>query len=466
MNPPFPRLDQNLFREVLTARTSADDWARWFKDLHVSLTPSEILIEAPSRFVANQVVTRFLHEVETAARTAGNGTFPREVRVTVNHNPPTSSPSAVGIHMNTDSCRPSNDLPPPAYPLPKEKRSQPPDARHPSNSHRFDTFVVGPSNHFAYAAASAVAEAPGDRYNPLFIYAASGLGKSHLLHAIANHTRKRHPGLVVRYCTSEKFLHEFTTSIAKRQMENFRRRFRKVDMLLLDDFQFLEGKEQTLEEFFWTFNTLHQQGKQIVLSCDRRPRDLTAVEDRIRSRVTGGLLADMTPPEFETRLSILRRLKENNPHPLADEIISMIAERVTDNTRDLASALQRLSAYSSLTTGRLTLEHAARLLAPISDLTSITHTPEKIIAVCAQDYGIDANEILDRTRRPIPSLARRIAMYLTRELTGLSFPKIGKAFDRDHSTVISAHRGILSQISRDKRFADRVTAIHNSLHSS
>ena len=464
MNPPSPHFDQSLFREVLTTRTSGDDWARWFKELHVSLTPSEILVEAPSRFVANQVVTRFLPEVENAARTAGNGAFPREVRVTVRHRP-ASSLSAIGVRAKEASSRPANNPPSPPSPLRKEEGGQPRHARHPSNYHRFDTFVVGPSNHFAYAAASAVAEEPGSRYNPFFIYAASGLGKSHLLHAIAHHTKTRHPDLVVRYCTSEKFLQEFTRSVAKKQMDSFRSRFRRVDMLLLDDFQFLEGKQQTLEEFFWTFNTLHQQGKQIILSCDRRPRDLTAIEDRIRSRVTGGLLADMTPPRFETRLAILHRSQENHPQPLADEILSLVAARVTDNTRDLASALQRLSAYSSLTAGRLTLEDAARLLAPISDLASITYTPERIIEICAQDYGIDAEEILNRTRRPVPSLARRVAMYLTRELTGLSFPKIGKAFDRDHSTVISAHRGILSQISRDRRFAARVTAIHNSLHS-
>ena len=455
MNPPPACFNQTIFREVLTACTSTDDWSRWFKDLRVSLTPSEILVKAPSRFVANQVATRFLPEVENAVRTAGKGTSSLEVRVTVNQARPTS-PS-----------RSSNGLPAPAPPLPAEKAPRPRDARHPSNRHRLDNFVVGPSNYFAHAVASAVAEEPGGHYNPLFIYASSGLGKSHLLHAIANHARKRHPNLVVRYCTSENFVQQFIQCVSRGQMDKFRRRFRQVDMLLLDDFQFLEGKEQTLEEFFWTFNSLYQRGRQIILSCDRRPRDLTAVEDRIRSRVSGGLLADIMPPTFETRLAILRSMEEKDPQPqpLSEELLSMVAARVTDNVRDLESALRRLSAYSGLTNSPLTSESAARLLAPISDLAASAPTPEKIIAVCAEAFGISSGEILDRSRRPIPSAARRMAMYLTRELTELSFPKIGKAFDRDHSTVISAYRGTLSQISRDRRFANRVTAIHNSIHS-
>ncbi len=455
MNPHPAHFNQTIFREVLTACTSTDDWSRWFKDLRVSLTPSEILVKAPSRFVANQVATRFLSEVENAARTAGKGTSSLEVRVTVNQT------------RSTSPSRSSNGVPAPVSSLPEEKAPRLRGARHPSNHHRLDNFVVGPSNYFAHAVASVVAEEPGGNYNPLFIYASSGLGKSHLLHAIANHARKRHPHLEVRYCTSENFVQEFIQCVSRGKMDKFRRRFRQVDMLLLDDFQFLEGKEQTLEEFFWTFNSLHQQGKQIILSCDRRPRDLTAVEDRIRSRVSGGLLADIMPPTFETRLAILRSMEEKDPQsqPLSEELLSMVASRVTDNVRDLESALRRLSAYSELTNSPLTPENAARLLAPISDLASSAPTPERIIAVCAEAFGISSGEILDRSRRPIPSAARRVAMYLTRELTDLSFPKIGKAFDRDHSTVISACRGILSQISRDRRFANRVTAIHSSIHS-
>ena len=449
MNPSPTRFDHSVFRKVLTASTSTDNWSRWFKDLQVSPDTSEIVVEAPSRFVANQVKTRFLREVEEAVRSAGAGTSPLGVRVTVNKTDAVGSPNgrAAGAPVRAP-----------------EKPPESPAKRHPSNYHRFDTFEVGPSNRFAHAAAWSVAEDPGI-YNPLFIYGASGVGKSHLLYAIANHARKRHPSLVIRYCTSEAFVQSFIQCVGRRQMEDFRRRFRQVDMLLLDDFQFLEGKEQTLEEFFWTFNSLHQDGKQIVLTCDRPPRDLTAMEDRIRSRVTGGLLADVAPPCLETRLAILGRLNAAYSQPFPSDVLSMVAERITDNIRDLQGALRRLSAYSRLVDQPLTPQRASDLLAPLSDFSRSAPTPEQIIAACAKAFTTSVAEILDRNRRPIPSAARRVAMYLTRELTDLSYPRIGKAFGRDHSTVISAYRGTLSQMSTNKPFAERVSAIHNSLHT-
>ena len=449
MNPPLTRFDHNVFRKVLTARTSSDNWSRWFKDLQVSPNTSEIVVEAPSRFVANQVKTRFIREVEEAARSAGARTSPLGVRVTVNKTDVEGSSNGRAADAPVGSGK---------------EAPESPAKRHPSSFHRFDTFEVGPSNRFAHAAAWTVAEDPGV-YNPLFIYGASGVGKSHLLHAMANHARQRHPSLVIRYCTSETFVQSFIQCVGRRNMEDFRRRFRQVDMLLLDDFQFLEGKEQTLEEFFWTFNTLYQNGKQIVLGCDRPPRDLTAVEERIRSRVTGGLLADVAPPCLETRTAILRRLNADHPQPLPTEVLSFVAERITDNIRDLQSALHRLSAYSRLVNQPLTSQSASELLAPLTGLSRSAPTPERIIASCAKAFETSVGEILDRNRRPIPAAARRVAMYLTRELTDLSYPRIGKAFGRDHSTVISAYRGTLSQMSTDKRFADRVTAIHRSLHT-
>lgn len=449
MNPSPTRFDHNVFRRVLTARTSTDNWSRWFKDLQVSPNTSEIVVEAPSRFVATQVKTRFMREVEEAARSAGAGTSPLGVRVTVN---------------KTGPVQPSNGRTVSAPARSAKKPPQAPSKRHPSNFHRFDTFEVGPSNRFAHAAAWTVAEDPG-AYNPLFIYGASGVGKSHLLYAIANHARMHHPSLVIRYCTSEAFVQHFIQSVGRRQMDDFRRRFRQVDMLLLDDFQFLEGKEQTLEEFFWTFNSLHQDGKQIVLSCDRPPRDLTAMEDRMRSRVTGGLLADVAPPCLDTRLAILHRLNAAYSQPFPPDVLSMVAERITDNIRDLQSALRRLAAYSRLVNEPLSPQSASDLLAPLSEVSRSAPTPEQIIATCAEAFETSVGEILDRNRRPVPSAARRVAMYLTRELTDLSYPRIGRAFGRDHSTVISAYRGTLSQMSVNKAFADRVSAIHSSLHT-
>ena len=452
MTPPAPSLDRTLFREVLTAHTSPDDWSRWFKDVHISLTSSEVLLEAPSRFVANQVVSRFLSHVKSAAKTAG-ADLPTRVRVTVNPDRVEPKPS-----------RPNNARR--AVPKAPDKRRPPePSRRHPANRHRFDNFQVGSSNLFAHAAAASVAENPGNHYNPLFIYGASGLGKTHLLLAIAHRARAHQPSLAVSYCTSEKFVQQFIQCVSKRQMEAFRKQFRQVDMLILDDFQFLQGKEQTLEEFFWTFDSLHNDGKHIVLGCDRPPRDLTSVSDRTRSRISAGLITEIAPPGFQTRMAILQRLQGTGPMSLDDNVLRIIADQFTDNIRDLAGALRQLQAYAKLTNLPVTPEAAIQHLAPISGLSSATQTPETIITACALEFGTTAEEILHHNRRPIPSAARQVAMYLTREITGLPFARIGSAFRRGHSTVLSAHRRVLSQISGDRQYAERVNAIYNAINS-
>lgn len=449
MTPPAPSLDRTLFKKVLTEHTSPDDWSRWFKDIQVSLTSSEILLSAPSRFVANQVTTRFLSQVESAAKTAGAGTS-SQVRVTVSSDRP--EPVA-------RSRRPSPDLrkPPPA---------EDPKSRHPTNHHRFDTFHVGPSNLFAYAAATCVAENADNRYNPLYIYGSSGLGKTHLLLAIANRARRDRPDLPVRYCTSEQFVHEFIQCVTKRQMEAFRRQFRQVGMLIVDDFQFLQGKTQTLEEFFWTFDSLYSEGKQVILGCDRPPRDLDGVADRTRSRISAGLVTELVPPDFDTRLAILHRLEQGSQQSLEEEVLRIIADRFPDNIRDLVSAVRQLQAYSSLTNLPVTPESALQQLAPIADLPSLPVTPASIIKACADAYGTTIEEILHHNRRPLPSAARQVAMYLTREITGLPFARIGSAFDRGHSTVLAAHRRVQSRLSADNRFVHRVTAIYDAINNS
>ena len=465
MKAPAPRLDRTLFRKTLTAHTSPDDWSRWFKDIEVSLTPSEILLKAPSRFVASQVNNRFLPQVESAAKTAGAGQTCR-VRVTVQPLAPapregeTLRPRAGGSK--------SQPSPPDPYP-PSAPADQPGTTgsrgRHPSNHYRFDNFEVDSSNLFAYAAASSVAENPGDLYNPLFIYGGSGLGKTHLLLAITHRARRRLPGLTVRYCTSESFVQEFIRSVGKRQMEAFRRRFREVDMLIIDDFQFLQGKEQSLEEFFWTFDSLHNRGRHVVLGCDRPPRDLAGLGARTRSRISAGLLAELVPPDFEARMSILRRLQEASATPLGDDVLSIVATHLTNNVRDLVGALQQLQAYGQLTDRPVTAEAALRHLAPMSGSPALQQTPQTIIAACATAFDTTVEEILHHNRRPIPTAARQVAMYLVREVTGLPFTRIGAAFNRGHSTILSAHRRVLAQISRDQTFARRVTAIYNAVHS-
>ncbi len=443
-------IDRALFREVLTARTSPADWSRWFKDLQIRPTPSEILLVAPSQFVANQVVSRFLAEVESAVRTAGAASR-SDIRVTVNSN-----------HRGHPS--PTTDHRPPTGSVKSPPPTRPP--RHPSTHHRFDNFEVGPSNLLAHAASTSVAENPGESYNPLFIYGASGLGKTHLLLAIVHRARERRPDLTVRYCTSERFVQEFIRSVSKRRMEKFRSRYRQVDLLVVDDFQFLQGKAQTLEEFFWTLDSLQQKGNHVVIGCDRSPRELEAVADRTRSRVSAGLITEITAPTGDTRMAILQALNDRGPITLTDDVLQIVADHITNNIRDLASALRQLHAYANLTNLPVTPDTVAQQLAPLSGLRSVQRTPEKIIAVCADVFETSVEDILNYNRRPIPSAARQVAMYLTRQITGLPFARIGVVFHRGHSTVLSAHRRVTSQISRDRGFADRVNTIYERIHSS
>lgn len=463
MTAPAPHLDRTLFRETLTAHTSPDDWSRWFKDIEVALTPSEILLKAPSRFVASQVSNRFLPQVESAAKTAGAGQGSR-VKVTVKRfSTPRGKPATRSAPGPATSHRPTPD------PAPADSPQGPSSAEtrllHPSNHYRFDNFEVGSSNLFAYAAASSVADNPGQHYNPLFIYGMSGLGKTHLLLAIAQRARRHQRGVTVRYCTSEGFVQDFIRSVGKRRMEEFRRRFRAVDMLIMDDFQFLQGKERSLEEFFWTFDSLYTAGKQVVLGCDRPPRDLKGVSPRTRSRISAGLITELVPPGFETRMAILRRLQREQDTSLEDDVLGIIANHLTDNIRDLAAALQQLHAYAKLTRLPVTPQAALQQLAPISTLPPLRQTPETIMTACADAFETTVEEILHHNRRPIPTAARQVAMYLVREITGLPFARIGSAFHRGHSTVLSAHRRVLAQISRDRRFADRVTAIYEAVHN-
>ena len=443
-------IDRSVFREVLTARTSPADWSRWFKDLHIDLTSSEILLIAPSQFVANQIVNRFLTEVESAVRTAG-AVGPFGIRVTVGPN---------SVHRQPSAAQPMRTLANGKAKPPPRSRS-----RHPTSHHRFDNFQVGSSNLLAHAAATSVAENPGRHYNPLFIYGASGLGKTHLLLALSHRAKEQRPDLRVRYCTSERFVQAFIESVVRRRMHSFRRRFREVDLLILDDFQFLQGKEQTLEEFFWTLDCLHQGGKQVVIGSDRSPRELDAVADRTRSRVSAGLIAEITPPALETRLSILEALNRRGPVRLSDDVLAIVAEHITHNIRDLASAIRQLHAYSQLTNQPITPETVCRRLEPLSGRPPMPQAPEAIIEACAQAFKTNVEDILAHNRRPVPSEARQVAMYLTRQITGLPYSRIGAVFDRKHSTVLSAHRRVADQISRDPRFADRVTTIYNLIHS-
>jgi chromosomal replication initiator protein len=334
-----------------------------------------------------------------------------------------------------------------------------------NSKYTFETFVIGSSNRFAHAAAVAVAEAPAKAYNPLFVYGDSGLGKTHLLHAIGHYAQTLYSGLKVRYVSSEEFTNDFINMIRDGKQDGFRRRYRDVDVLLVDDIQFLENKEGTQEEFFHTFNTLHNASKQIVISSDRAPKRLVTLEDRLRSRFEWGLLTDVQPPELETRIAILRRKAIQEGLNAPPEVLEYIASRISTNIRELEGALIRVTAFASLNRQSVDLQLAEIVL---KDLIPEAHGPQITIATImgqtASYFGLSIEDLCGTSRSRVLVTARHIAMYLCRELTDLSLPKIGQQFGgRDHTTVINADRKIRSLMAERRSIYTQVTELTNRI---
>jgi chromosomal replication initiator protein len=334
-----------------------------------------------------------------------------------------------------------------------------------NSKYTFETFVIGSSNRFAHAAAVAVAEAPAKAYNPLFVYGDSGLGKTHLLHAIGHYAQTLYSGLKVRYVSSEEFTNDFINMIRDGKQDGFRRRYRDVDVLLVDDIQFLENKEGTQEEFFHTFNTLHNASKQIVISSDRAPKRLVTLEDRLRSRFEWGLLTDVQPPELETRIAILRRKAIQEGLNAPPEVLEYIASRISTNIRELEGALIRVTAFASLNRQSVDLQLAEIVL---KDLIPEAQGPQITIATImgqtASYFGLSIEDLCGTSRSRVLVTARHIAMYLCRELTDLSLPKIGQQFGgRDHTTVINADRKIRSLMAERRSIYTQVTELTNRI---
>jgi chromosomal replication initiator protein len=333
----------------------------------------------------------------------------------------------------------------------------------------FDTFVIGASNRFAHAAAVAVAEAPAKAYNPLFIYGESGLGKTHLLHAIGHYARSLYPGTRVRYVSSEEFTNEFINSIRDGKADAFRRRYRDMDILLVDDIQFLASKESTQEEFFHTFNTLHNANKQIVLSSDRPPKQLVTLEDRLRNRFEWGLITDVQPPELETRIAILRKKAVQEQLNAPPEVLEFIASRISRNIRELEGALIRVTAFASLNRQPVDLqltEIVLKDLIPGGEDSVPEISGQAIMAETASYFGLDVEDLSGSSRSRVLVTARQIAMYLCRELTDLSLPKIGALFGgRDHTTVMHADRKIRSLMAERRSIYNQVTELTNRIKS-
>ena len=329
----------------------------------------------------------------------------------------------------------------------------------------FETFVTGPSNRFAHAAATAVAEAPAKAYNPLFVYGGSGLGKTHLLHAIGHYARNLYPGIIVRYVNSEEFTNDFINSIRDDKPEIFQRRYREVDVLHIDDIQFLGGKEQTVEEFFHTFNTLHNDNKQVVITSDVPPKQLDGFEDRLRSRFEWGLLTDVQPPDLETRIAILRKKAISEDLPISDDVMEYIAARISTNIRELEGALIRVTAFANLNRQPVELSLAEMVLKDlITDPEGEEITPTLVMTQTAHYFGVSLDALCSADRSRVLVNARQIAMYLCRELTDLSLPKIGQLFGgRDHTTVMHANKKIRQQMAERRSTFNQVTELTNRI---
>ncbi|HWI48944.1 MAG TPA: chromosomal replication initiator protein DnaA [Rummeliibacillus sp.] len=356
------------------------------------------------------------------------------------------------------------DIPSPG--IPEKHNEQPETSSGMLNlKNTFDTYVIGAGNRFAHAASLAVAEAPAKAYNPLFIYGGVGLGKTHLMHAIGHYVLEHNPKAKVVYLSSEKFTNEFINSIRDNRAEEFRNKYRSVDVLLIDDIQFLAGKESTQEEFFHTFNTLHEESKQIVISSDRPPKEIPTLEDRLRSRFEWGLITDIAPPDLETRIAILRKKAKADNLDIPNEVMLYIANQIDSNIRELEGALIRVVAYSSLVNEDITAELAAQALKNIiPNATPRTLTILDIQKAVGEHYHIKLEDFTAKKRTKSIAFPRQVAMYLSREMTDCSLPKIGDEFGgRDHTTVIHAHEKISSLLKDDQGLQQDIKQIKSML---
>ncbi|PYZ91801.1 chromosomal replication initiator protein DnaA [Salipaludibacillus keqinensis] len=447
----------DLWEQALTkieekvSKPSYDTWFKFTKADSIDQSSNTITVIAPNEFARDWlenryfgIITETLNEL-TGAELEARFILPQEDK--------------------SDELELFEKAKQPPKPQPQATEDMPKHMLNPK--YTFDTFVIGSGNRFAHAASLAVAEAPAKAYNPLFIYGGVGLGKTHLMHAIGHYVMDHNPGAKVVYLSSEKFTNEFINSIRDNKAVNFRNKYRNVDVLLIDDIQFLAGKEQTQEEFFHTFNSLHEERKQIVISSDRPPKEIPTLEDRLRSRFEWGLITDITPPDLETRIAILRKKAKAENLDIPNEVMLYIANQIDTNIRELEGALIRVVAYSSLINQDMNADLAAVALKDIIPNSK----PKKIniqdVQKCvAAAFQVKVEDLKAKKRTKTVAYPRQIAMYLSRELTDNSLPKIGTEFGgRDHTTVIHAHEKISRLFATDQELQQQIQEIKDQLKS-
>jgi chromosomal replication initiator protein len=445
--------------QVLAEQVSDTVWSSTFQDVHGGDLVDDVLtLSVPSQLVSQRINQRYISLMEAALTDAGYPGVTLVIEVDIDEQRPEPEPD-----VTVDLTAPGDATITSDHDLPRTNGRS--DSHLPDHAggrrYTFESFVIGPSNRFAHAAALSVAETPARSYNPLFIYGDAGLGKTHLLQAIAHYVRENYPGYRVRYISTETLLNEFVDAIRKNSQPEFKRRYREIDVLLVDDIQFMEGKEQLQEEFFHTFNTLHDAQRQIVLSSDRPPDKIATLEDRLRSRFKMGLITDILPPELETRLAILRKKGEQAGSRVPPEVLEFIATNITYNIRELEGALIRVSAYATLNDAELTVELASQILGDtISSTKPRQITSALILEKTAQMFGLELEQLQSRSRTRDLVHARQVGMYVCRELTDLSYPQIGKEFGgRDHTTVIHAYDKVSTLMTEKRKTYEDVTSL-------
>ena len=438
MEHPIEPTAETLWNEVssrLKGALNESTFGNWFGNAEgVALTDDAFVLSVPNDFAREWIEGHFLGLIRAAVKDATG--HERRIHLSVR--------DEALAELGVDG----------ALEQPVQQRAPEPAASGSmSLKYTFDLFVIGSSNRFAHAAALAVAEAPAQAYNPLFIYGGTGLGKTHLLQAVGQYVGEHGSGLTARYVTSETFMNDFINSLRDKRIEGFKQRYRTYDVLLVDDVQFFEGKERIQEEFFHTFNSLYEAGRQIVISSDRPPKEIATLEERLRSRFEWGLITDIQPPDLETRIAILRKKEKTDRIHVPDpDVLTYVAERVTTNIRELEGALTRVVAFSSLTGRPMTVELAEDVLKDVFPQgQSVEISIRRIQETVSERFGMTVNELCSAKRSQSIAYPRQVAMYLSRALTDSSLPKIGKEFGgRDHTTVMHANAKIEGMIREDR----------------
>ncbi|MBD9220157.1 chromosomal replication initiator protein DnaA [Anaerotignum sp. MSJ-24] len=428
--------------EILRQEIAPVSFETWIVPIKpIAVSNSTVILKIDDSFIKNTVETKYYNLIENTIKHLMGSNY--KIAITETEN------------INTEEKAQSNK--------PEKQKSEFESNLNPK--YVFSTFVVGNSNRLAHAAALAVAESPATAYNPFFLYGGVGLGKTHLMHSIAHYILENNPNAKVLYVSCEKFTNELINSIRDDKNEEFRRKYRNIDVLLIDDIQFISQKERTQEEFFHTFNALYDAHKQIIISSDRPPKEIKTLEERLRSRFEWGLIADINPPDYETRIAILKKKAENDNIVVNDEVYEYIAKNIVSNIRELEGALTRVVAYSQLTQEKISKSLAENALKDIfSDQAAIEVTPDRIQEVVAAYYNIRPEDITGSKRSSNIAYPRQIAMYLTRRMLDISLPKIGESFGgRDHTTVIHAINKIDDNLKKDKNLQSVIFELENRI---